>query len=119
MTRHLLTAIQGARGVTFGCSKCQAPGVTAAGGTDDGKVRHLLICPTCRTTLSEWLTQEDRDRELAILAEKVARSFQASACAPTETRAHQSYKSTVGSFLLTIKAAFFKRSRQPQSEVDY
>jgi uncharacterized Zn finger protein (UPF0148 family) len=119
MARYILTAIQSARGVTFGCPKCQAPGVTATDGTDNGEVRHLLICPVCRTTVSEWRTREDRERELTVLAEKLVRSLQGSSNASRETRTRQNYMSTVGRFLRIVKSAFFKRGRQPQSELDY
>jgi len=119
MARYILTAIQGERGVTFGCPKCQAAGVTAADGTETGEVRHLLICPVCRTTLSEWQTREDRERELTVLGEKLARSLEGSSYASRETRTRQNYVSTVGRFLRMVKSAFFKRSRQPQSELDY
>ena len=76
MSIDQLTAIKSKGGVTFVCAKCQAPGMAALGATDRADLRHLLICPICQATLGEWLTIEERERELKALADKLIPYFQ-------------------------------------------
>jgi hypothetical protein len=45
--------------------------MAAPGVSDKAELRHLLICPVCQTTLGEWLTIEDRERELKAMADKL------------------------------------------------
>ena len=71
MSIDQLTATKSKGGITFICAKCQAPGMAARGATDKAELCHLLICPVCQTTLGEWLTIEDRERELKALADKL------------------------------------------------
>ena len=105
MANYYLTAIQSEKGFTFICPKCQAPGVTALGRSDEVG-RHLLICPICRTTLGAWLTSESRERELAVLVEKLQRSF---AWSPSIGRRKAAHSISISRFLQRIKAYLLRR----------
>jgi hypothetical protein len=100
MANYYLTAIKSEKGFTFICPKCQAPGVSAL-GTSDEVGRHLLICPICRTTLGAWVTSESRERELAVLAEKLQRSF---ARSPSGSGRKAGHPISISRFLQTVKA---------------
>jgi len=71
MSIDQLTAVKSQGGLIFICARCHAPGMAARGATDKAELRHLLICPVCQTTLGEWLTIDDRERELKTLADKL------------------------------------------------
>jgi hypothetical protein len=68
-----LTVIKSKGGTTFVCGFCNVPGVPALGATDKAELRHLLICSKCSRTMGEWLTLEDREKELGDFAAKLAR----------------------------------------------
>ncbi len=73
MPLYDLTCIKSKNGTTFVCSNCKVPGLAAMGATDKAQLRHLLVCPKCSIMMGEWLTIEDRDRELKAFADKLVR----------------------------------------------
>ncbi len=73
MTLYDITCIKSKGGTTFVCPTCHLPGIAAFGATDKLQLRHLLLCPKCSQTLGEWLSIEDRDKELKEFSDKLAR----------------------------------------------
>jgi hypothetical protein len=68
-----LTCTKTKTGTIFACSNCQTPGVEAKGASDQRQLQYLLICPKCSRTLGEWVSAEQRDKELREFAAKLER----------------------------------------------
>jgi hypothetical protein len=67
-----IAGIKSGRGtVVFVCSKCRVIPDNALGEQNKGELVHMLICPKCSATLGEWLTTEEREKELREFARKV------------------------------------------------
>lgn len=56
--------------VIFVCRTCFVPPEWGL-GSNEGHLIHLFVCPRCQKFLGEWSSIQERDQELADLAQKV------------------------------------------------
>jgi hypothetical protein len=65
--------------VVFVCSKCRTYSSHAYGAPNRDQLVYMLVCPKCGRTLGEWISVEDRERELLEFAGRVELLTQAGA----------------------------------------
>jgi len=67
-----LAGIKSGKGtVVFVCAKCRLIPGSALGAQDREKLVYMLVCTKCGATLAEWMTIEEREKELREFARKV------------------------------------------------
>ena len=71
MPIYELTVLKTEKITMFVCPACKAPTMPTLGVTDRPDLRHLLICSKCFRTLGEWLTLDERDKEMRDFAAKL------------------------------------------------
>jgi hypothetical protein len=51
------------------CGHCNQPADHGTGATDTDQLVYMLVCPTGKVTLGEWLTLEEKQNQLAAYRE--------------------------------------------------
>jgi hypothetical protein len=71
MINKLSVLPMGGARVKFVCPECLVVPEEAVGAQNRAELVYLWICPQCQKLLAEWLTIQERDRELLDLAKRV------------------------------------------------
>ena len=57
--------------IVFVCSKCRTYPDHAYGAPNKDQLAYLLVCQKCGRTLGEWVSTEQREKELRDFAKRV------------------------------------------------